>query len=70
MLQAALSNTLVHNSLWQLGNNNVKNRGGERKNKNRPTSVVWHSFAQSLSSPSQISHTSLPAPGQTVCAFQ
>lgn len=36
----------------------------------RPTSVVWHSFAQSLSSPSQTSHTSPPAPGQTVYASQ
>lgn len=36
MLQAALSNTLVHNSLWQLGNNNMKNRGGEKKTKTLP----------------------------------
>lgn len=35
MLQAALSNTLVHNSLWQLGNNNMKNRG-EKKTKTLP----------------------------------
>lgn len=43
----------------------------ENNNKRlKPTSVVWHSFAQSLSSPSQTSHTSPPAPSQTVCASQ
>lgn len=41
-----------------------------KKKKARPTSVVWHSFAQSPSSPSQISRTSPPAPGQTVYASQ
>lgn len=35
-----------------------------------PTSVVWHRFVQSLFSPSQTSHTSPPAPGQTVYASQ
>lgn len=43
---------------------------GERRTRARPTSVVWHSSAQPLSAPSQISHTSPPAPGQTVCASQ
>lgn len=41
---------------------------GNKYSKLNPTSVVWHSFAQSLFSPSQIWRTSPPAPGRTVCA--